>query len=71
MTTITLTLDHNQEARLLEALNDEKRKWKTIKFEAEHGMRPNASPEGAQYLIDDTQAVLSQVIEAIRAGRKG
>jgi len=71
MTTITLNLDTHQEARLLDALNDEVRKWKVMKFEAENGIRPNASPEGAQYLVEDTQAVLSQVIEAIKAGRKG
>lgn len=69
MTTITLNLDTNQEARLLDALNDEVRKWNNIRFEAETGIRPNASAEGAQYLVDDTKAVLSQVIEAIKAGR--
>ena len=71
MTTITLNLDTNQEARLLDALNDEVRKWDKIRFEAVTGIRPNASPEGAQYLVEDTQAVLSQVIEAIKAGREG
>lgn len=69
MTTITLELTPYQESRLLDALNEEVTKWRKIKIEAEDGRRPNASPEGAEYLMNDSQAVLSKVIEQIKANR--
>lgn len=65
MTTITLNLTPYQEARLIEALAEEVRKWHHMATEARTGLRPNASPEGADLLKADSQAVLDQVCERL------
>ena len=69
MTQITLHLTPYQEARLLEALTDEVRKWHTMAIDARSGARPSASPEGADMLKADAQAVLDAVREQIGANR--
>lgn len=65
MTTITLTLTPYQEARLTEALTEEVRKWHYMAIDARSGARPNASPEGAELLKADSQAVLDAVREGL------
>lgn len=69
MTTITLNLTPYQEARLLEALTDEVRKWHYMAIDARSGARPNADPIGADMLKADAQAVLDAVREQIGANR--
>ena len=69
MTQITLSLTPFQEARLLEALTDEVRKWHHMALDARSGERPNASAEGADMLKSDSQTVLDAVREQIKANR--
>lgn len=69
MTQITLNLTPYQEARLLEALTDEVRKWHAMAADVRCGLRPNASAEGADMLKADSQAVLDAVREQIKANR--
>lgn len=69
MTQITLSLTPYQEARLLEALNDEVGKWRRMASDARSGLRPNASAEGADMLQADAQAVLTSIVEQIKASR--
>lgn len=69
LTTITLNLTPYQEARLLEALTDEVRKWHYIGVDARSGARPSADPIGADMLKADAQAVLNAVREQIEANR--
>ena len=69
MTQITLTLTPYQEARLLEALTDEVRKWHTLAAAIRCGICPNASAEGADMLKADSQSVLDAVREQIKANR--
>lgn len=69
MTQISLILTPYQEARLLEALTDEVRKWHSMAIDARSGARPNASAEGADMLKADAQAVLDSVREQIKANR--
>ena len=70
MTTITLTLTPYQEARLLDAMSDQVHVWRKIRLEAIMGDRPNASPEGAEMLIQDALAVQSMIVEQIKANRE-
>lgn len=69
MTQITLNLTPYQEARLLEALTDEVRKWHEVASDVRCGLRPNASAEGADILKADSQAVLDAVREQVKASR--
>ena len=69
MIQITLTLTPHQEARLLEALTDEVRKWHILASDVRCGIRPNASAEGADMLKADAQSVLDAVREQIEANR--
>lgn len=69
MTQITLSLTPYQEARLLEALTEEVRKWHSLAADARCGICPNASAEGADMLKADSQAVLDAVREQISANR--
>ena len=70
MTTIALTLTPYQEARLLDAMADQVRTWRKIKWEIAEGKRPNASLEGAMLLEQDALAVQSMIVEQIKANRE-
>lgn len=61
MATLTLNLNPHEYYRLRDGLESEKHKWEMIKLEAEAGLRPNASPEGADILVSDCQGILDQL----------
>lgn len=61
MAQITLDLPMHSLYRLENALQAEVHKWEIIRLEALSGKRPEASPEGAQILVDDTQLILDQL----------
>lgn len=61
MAQITLDLPMHSLYRLENALQNELHKWEIIRLEAIAGKRPEASPEGAQILVDDTQLILDQL----------
>ena len=65
--TITITLESRHIWRLQEALLNSANDWHTIAYEAQIGKRPNASPEGAQLLAQDTleclEIIKSQLTE--------
>jgi hypothetical protein len=66
--TITITLESRHIWRLEEALLNTAAEWHTIAHKALMGERPNASPEGAQLLAQDTleclEIIKSQLTEA-------
>jgi hypothetical protein len=70
MTTITLTLTPYQEMQLTEAMAEQVRTWRRIKWEIAEGKRPNASLEGAKMIEQDVLAVQSMIIEQIKANRE-
>jgi len=61
MAQITLNLPVHSLYRLENALQAEIHKWERIRLEALSGLRPEASPEGAQILVEDTQLILDQL----------
>lgn len=61
MAQITFDLPLHSLYRLENALQAEVHKWEIIRLEALSGKRPEASPEGAQILVDDTQLILDQL----------
>jgi hypothetical protein len=61
MAQITLNLPAYSLQRLESALQAEIHVWERIRLEALSGSRPNASPEGAQLLIEDTKLILDQL----------
>lgn len=61
MAQITLDIPMHSLYRLEKALQAEVNKWEMIRIEAIAGERPEASPEGAQILVDDTQLILDQL----------
>ena len=54
-----------QESRILEARSEEVLNWTYMAIEARAGARPKASPEGADLLKADSQAVLDAVREGL------
>ena len=61
MAQITLDIPMHSLYRLEKALEAEVHKWEIIRLKAISGERPEASPEGAQILVDDTQLILDQL----------
>jgi hypothetical protein len=61
MAQITLDVPMHSFYRLQNALEAEMHKWEIIRLQALSGERPEASPEGAQILIDDTRFILDQL----------
>ena len=61
MAQITLDVPMHSFYRLESALEAEVHKWEIIRIEALSGIRPGASPEGAQILIEDTKLILDQL----------
>ena len=53
--TITITLEDRHIWRLQQALMEGVMNWNNVAHEASMGRRPNASPEGALLLAQDTQ----------------
>ena len=68
MTTITLTLTHYQQERLVDALAAEALKWDRMVVDVMLGRR-NASLEGARALRDDAAEVLRAVEDQVRASQ--
>jgi hypothetical protein len=61
MAQITLDVPMHSFYRLESALEAEVHKWEIIRLQALSGTRPEASPEGAQILIEDTKLILDQL----------
>lgn len=61
MAQITFDIPTESVWRLENALQAEVHKWEIIRLEALSGKRPEASPEGAQILVEDTQLILDQL----------
>ena len=61
MAQITLDIPLYSLYRLESALEAEVHKWEIIRLQALSGTRPEASPEGAQILVDDTKLILDQL----------
>ena len=61
MAQITLDVPLHSFYRLESALEAEMHKWEIIRLQALSGTRPEASPEGAQILIEDTKLILDQL----------
>lgn len=61
MATLTLNITPWQFYRLREGVEVELARWENIKLEAELGIRPSASAEGAQILADETRSILEQI----------
>ena len=51
-------------------MSDQVHVWRKIRLEAIMGDRPNASPEGAEMLMQDALAVQSMIVEQIKANRE-
>lgn len=61
MAQITFDIPMHSLYRLESALEAEVHKWEIIRIKALSGERPEASPEGAQILVEDTQLILDQL----------